>query len=352
MLLVILGAGASHDALSPDMQDELTVGDMTEYRPPLAKDLFASRKSFGAVLDKYPQCAALVGELRRRIAEGAALEEELERLLEEAEKHPLIHRGLTALRYYLQETLWVCGTRWREVSHGITNYSSFFLRLDAWRHSNDEEVCVVNFNYDLLADDALSSTVGVDLSSVEMFVADPRYKYLKLHGSCNWGRKVRAPGDTHYTKADHARRVLIENAPDLDVTEDFALRSPDEPPSGSQPYAFILLPALAIPVTTKFGFDCPGNQLQVLDRSLSQTMKILIIGWRGAERHFLQHLSQLPGLAPLVQIVGNSEAGTLETAGNLESAGLDGSRIDRFTDGFSAYLTGDNLERFLTAPIR
>jgi hypothetical protein len=206
MLLVILGAGASYDALAPDMLDEVTVGDLMEYRPPLAKDLFAPRKSFGAVLDKYPQCAALVGELRRRIAEGAAVEEELEHLLEEAEEHPLLHRGLTALRYYLQETLWVCGTRWREVSHGITNYSSFFLRLDAWRHAHDEEVCVVNFNYDLLADDALSSTLGVDLSSVEMFVADPRYKYLKLHGSCNWSRKVRAPGDTHYSKADRSRR--------------------------------------------------------------------------------------------------------------------------------------------------
>jgi hypothetical protein len=81
-------------------------------------------------------------------------------------------------------------------------------------------------------------------------------------------------------------------------------------------------------------------------------MKILIIGWRGAEKHFLKHFSHLPGLAPLVQIVGNSEAGTLETASNLESVGLDGSRIDRLTDGFSGYLTGDHLEQFLTAPVR
>lgn len=352
MLVLIFGAGASYDSLPPDVLDDVTIGDLQEYRPPLATDLFSARESFGAVLDKYPECAALVSQLRRRIRDGAAVEEELERVLERAEQHPLLHRGLTALRFYLQETLWTCGTRWRQVSHGITNYSDFFLRLDEWRHRHDEHVCIVNFNYDLLADDALISTVGVDLSSIEMFVADERYKYLKLHGSSNWGRRVKAPGGTHYSKADHARRVLIQHAPDLEITEDFVLRDPDQPPSDSSPYPSILLPAIAIPVTSKYAFECPGIQLKALDRAVRETIKILIIGWRGSERHFLERLSQLPGMAPRVQIVGASEEGTDETARNLSSVGLDESRMERVTLGFSQYLFSDALETFLEARIR
>lgn len=351
MLLVILGAGASFDSLPRDAMDALSYED-EQNRPPLAIELFAPRPLFGSVLDKYPECATLVGQLRRSIEGGGAVEEELERLLDRAEEHPLLHRGLTALRFYLQEVLWRCGVRWRELSHGVTNYGDFLLRVDEWRHRTDEEVCVVNFNYDLLFDDALVSTLGVDLSSVERFVVDERYKYLKLHGSSNWGRRVRAPGDTHYSKADHARRILIGNAPDLDLTDDFVIRDPDQSPSDSSPYPSILLPAIAIPVTSKFAFECPESHLDTLDASLKETMKILVFGWRGSERHFLDRLSNLPGLAPKVQIVGASEEGTLETARNLASAGLDESRIDRFVDGFSDYLAADELESFLEEPIR
>jgi len=352
MLLVILGAGASYDSLPLEVMDSLSPEDVENYRPPLATDLFSARPSFGAVLDKYPECAALVGELRRSIGAGAAVEEELEKLLERADTHPLLHRGLTALRFYLQETLWTCGTKWRELSHGVTNYATFFLRLDEWRNRRNEEVCVVNFNYDLLADDAMMSTLGVDLSSVEMFVADPRYKYLKVHGSSNWGRRVKAPGGTHYSKADHARRILIENAPDLDTTEDFVVRDPDQPPSDSSPYPSILLPAIAVPVTTKSSFECPGNTVYALDRAIEQTMKILIIGWRGSEYHFLEHFSHLPGMAPKVQIVGASDEGTAETARHLASVGMDESRMEQRTAGFSGYLSGDDLGTLLESPIR
>ena len=349
MLTVILGAGASFDALQPDVLDQVTVGDVDNFRPPLAKELFEPRSSFGEVLDKYPECAAVVGELRRTIARGAAVEEELERLMERADYHPVLHRALVALRFYLQETLWVCGKRWREVSHGVTNYSGFFLRLDEWRHLAKEQVCIVNFNYDLLADDALANTLGMNLSSVEMFVADERYKYLKPHGSCNWGRRVRAPGGTHYSKAAHARRILIENAGALDLTEDFVLRDPDQPPSDSSPYPSILLPAIAMPVTTKYGFECPGNQLQFLDRSLRETFKILIIGWRASEGHFLERFSNLPGLAPKVQIVGASDEGVAETVMNLAARGLDPSSMETFTDGFSGYVGSNDMDRFLAA---
>lgn len=145
---------------------------------------------------------------------------------------------------------------------------------------------------------------------MEAYAADERYRFLKLRGSVNWGRRVPSPGGTHYSKPDHARRVLINAASDLDVTDDYVLRAPDQSPSDSSPYASILLPAITIPVEVKSDFECPRSHLEALDVCVKQTMKILVIGWRGTEKHFLARLKALPGMAPAVSIVGASEKGT------------------------------------------
>lgn len=347
MLLVILGAGASYDSLPPDVLEQLTLGTIADFRPPLAQELFDDRASFGEALDKYPQCAALVGELRKRLRADALLEQELERYQEQASDDPLLYRQLVAIRFYLQEVLWTCGSRWRELSHGVTNYTDLLFRLARWRHEREEALCVVTFNYDLLLDEAAVGTLGADLSTVEAYAADDRYRFLKLHGSVNWGRRVRSPGGAHYSKPGHARRVLIDSANSLDVTDDYVVRTPDQSPSDSAPYASILLPAIAIPVETKSEFECPRSHLEALDLCVEQTMKILVIGWRGTENHFLSRLKALPGIAPFVAIVGASEEGTQETASNLASFGLSEDRIQRFTRGFSNYLKTDLLEEFL-----
>lgn len=111
MLVVIVGAGASYDSLPRDVFDQLALGDVANYRPPLATELFDDRPAFGMALDKYPQCAALVGELRRLLRGGAQLEQELERYQQESEQYPPLQRQLVAIRFYLQEILWTCGTR-------------------------------------------------------------------------------------------------------------------------------------------------------------------------------------------------------------------------------------------------
>lgn len=209
----------------------------------------------------------------------------------------------------------------------------------------------MNFNYDLLLDEAAVAVLGADLDTVESYAADSRYRFLKLHGSVNWGRRTPAPGGAHYTKDDHARRVLIDSAESLSATQDFVLRTPDLSPSDSRPYASILLPAITIPVETKSDFECPDSHLQNLDECLRETMRILVIGWRGTEKHFLSRLAALPGMAPAVSIVGGDEDGTRETAANLASVGLAERKMARFTDGFTNYLGTDLLDEFLSADI-
>jgi hypothetical protein len=51
-----------------------------------------------------------------------------------------------------------------------------------------------------------------------------------------------------------------------------------------------MFPAIAIPVEKKTQFVCPPSMLDQLVKLLPLVDKILSIGWRGTEEHFLQLL--------------------------------------------------------------
>jgi hypothetical protein len=341
VLLVIIGAGASYDSVT-DLY-RFSADDVENFRPPLAQELFQDRNAFGRVLDEFPQCASLVGQLRRNIASGSLLESELEAYQEQANEYSPLHRQLAAIRFYLQQILWICSERWQQLSNGVTNYAELFYRLDRWRHKNEERVCVVTFNYDVLLEFAVSGTLGISLDSVSSYVATDEWKFLKLHGSVNWGHPTPSPGGTSYSKPGRARQVLIEGAEQLEIPDEYILRTPDLHPQLDG----ILFPALALPVETKSVFECPSDHLLVLDDCLRETMKIVVIGWRGTERHFLEKLKLLPGMAPKVQVVGSDEPGIRETLTNLASAGLAADRMQGVEGGFSAYVASDELEDFV-----
>ena len=350
-LLLILGAGASYDSLPASVLNGISPNERKELQPPLARDLFADRHSFGEVLDRFPQCAALIGDLRRKLEKGAVVEAELEALREEAASYPPRHRELAAVRFYLQAVLWKCGTRWRDLSHGVTNYADLLRRIDKWRHEAQSVVCVASLNYDLLFDDAASGTLRMNLNSIPGFVADERYKYVKLHGSVNWGRRVPSPDGAHHPNGDDARRLLIDNAQTLaEMQDQWVLRSPGEAPSDSGPPT-ILFPAIAIPTATKSDFVCPDWHVEALRNCLPRVDRILVVGWRGADRDLLDLLGAIPGKATPVLVVGAREDGTRETVANLASTDLAEDVMMRFTGGFSGFLETEELESFLTSSV-
>lgn len=64
-----------------------------------------------------------------------------------------------------------------------------------------------------------------------------------------------------------------------------------------------MFPAIALPVEKKRSFECPSDMLEELANLLPQITKILVIGWRGTEEHFLAMLgNRLTGLKPGVHI--------------------------------------------------
>ena len=72
-----------------------------------------------------------------------------------------------------------------------------------------------------------------------------------------------------------------------------------------------------------------------------------MIGWRGAEHHFLDLLKTIRSKATPTLVVGASDEGTQETVTHLATAGLAEDVMMRFTGGFGGFLETDELESFL-----
>src|ERR1700735_3263195 len=97
-LTIILGAGASHDC--GDKNTAAQVND--DYRPPLAKDIFARR--FDGILNRYPAITARLDELRTQLSENGNFEQIFRTLLESAARHQKFWPLL--LPVYLRELFW------------------------------------------------------------------------------------------------------------------------------------------------------------------------------------------------------------------------------------------------------
>ena len=189
MLTVVFGAGASYDsAPSHPASSEPGLAD----RPPLADQLFQERDLFARALARFPECHAVVPDLRN-LGQNGSVEKVLERLqLEAVGGYPKGLDQFAAVRYYLQYMLTQCTARWENVHGGITNYKTLLDHINR-RRKPGEQVCLVTFNRDTMLELALR-TLGMNPGSIGDYVANATdYKLIKLHGSTNWGREVEDP---------------------------------------------------------------------------------------------------------------------------------------------------------------
>jgi SIR2-like domain len=297
MLMVIFGAGASFDSCPtypPGHHEHVLDGTLLNkhFRPPLANELFENRPIFAeAILRHFPQCQPIVPRLRS--LRGEALEAVLEDLQAKSKSYPRGAQQLAAVRYYLQHVIRECEIGWRGVAKGVTNYKSLLNEIERAK-TGTEPVCLVTFNYDTLIEEALSH-FGLSIVTMDDYTKKhPFYKLFKLHGSVNWAREV--AGRTKAQNPDFAWSVvndLIERAADIPITQQYLLTT--EHPSGVI-RGVPLFPAIAIPVEKKNTFECPQDMLANLITLLPQVSKMLIIGWRATEAHFLAllkaHLSR------------------------------------------------------------
>src|SRR5579862_4671385 len=347
MLTVIFGAGASYDSipsLPPNMADTEMVKQL---RPPLANDLFGDRGPFNHAIAHFQRLQPIIPWMRH--TGGRNVESVLRSLLDESDVYPERHRQIMAVRYYLQYVLWECEVGWKNQSSGVTNYKSLLDEIARFR--KDQVVSLVTFNYDTLLEDALPAVRPPIASMGDYVHGDSPYKVFKLHGSVNWARTV---GQYAYKdrNAWFVARDHIERAASLAISDTFVMAT--EHPCGMDhnPHGTLgLVPAIAIPVEQKSCFECPAEHLHRLEQLLPTTERLLIIGWRATEEHFLNLLGKhLTRPIPAYIIAGSSDE-ALNVASRLRS-GLPNLDYLPAPGGFTDAIVNHRVRELLDRPIQ
>jgi hypothetical protein len=306
----------------------------------MANQLFDDRGLFVQVMQNYPACKPLVNLLRGNIQ----VERQLAKFEQEAQTFPVRSRQLTAIRYYLHEMLWNCQNNWTNFHRGITNYVTFVDAIDRWRYENNEQVCFVTFNYDTMLEDSLTELWGVKFEDLTSYTSQPHFKVIKLHGSIDWGLEFNG------NLKDALPTAIMDAAvKGIDVSDFY--KKVNHPPvifeNGTRGF-----PALAIPVEKKSEFVCPPEHLRAIADVLPRVTKIITIGWRATEQHFLTMLKKpLTGLQGDVDlmVVSGDIRGVTETNANLGLVNVpSGHRYDTVENGFSGLIKDiSRLEKFL-----
>jgi hypothetical protein len=328
MLLIILGAGASHDAL-PDYP----VPEQYPERLPLANDLFNLR--YANELDRFRRISGIVPFLRSR-GSGVALETRLQELAEEGGDDRL--RELLAVRFYLQYMISGYDRGWNERAKGVTNYRT--LLGDVLRGlSEGEAAAIVTFNYDRMVEWAMRD-IGMEVDSLGDYLRFP-LKLFKIHGSVDWARKISRPvladlGDNQggwrsclYT-IDHAQLV--------EVTEEYVF-SPDVRPIQVVDQSLVI-PALQIPLIENKKSELPKDHKDALEGILKETSRVPVIGWKGADAHFRELIADVEADG-LVVSPKNPE----ETITNLRECRR--LRLEARTESFTTFATERHVRELL-----
>jgi hypothetical protein len=318
MLMVIFGAGASYDSAP----------DQAVRRPPLAAEL----TEYPSVAATYPASRAVIDYLDRAAENGStSLEAGLAAFSELAEQSTDRMMQLTAFRFYLCEVIQNATRAWLGATHGRTYYLALFNYLLEWQERSKEPIRIVTFNYDTLIEDALGSLfTGWRFDSIASYVSRRDWTLMKLHGSITWSRvggSAAEPGGPNVDRAIAAANQLA--SPDLE----FAVASALDMPSLDNRVYF---PALAVPMANKTSFECPPLHIDALKSCFPEVNRVLICGWRAAESHVINILSQInPGY--YLGIVAGNETDIQEVHTNLGDAGRKGKWVMNQPGGMSAF---------------
>jgi hypothetical protein len=292
----------------------------------------------------------------RRLPQDSNFEHELEKLRAEGAEYPRRYVQLHAIRYYLRRIITNCGQSVLQGSRGVTNYGGLLDRIGYWRQRHlSEEVRFVTFNYDTLLEHACETALGLPFPSIVSYVSRI-YKIYKPHGSVNWARLIENSDRVKSGNSEHSEHSIIGLGDGLKLRpDDYRVASPE---GATIQDGLHVYPAIALPVETKSDFECPSDHLNYLKGDIPTVTRLLVIGWRATEAHFLDLWKQ-PRVASISKIAivagGSGEAQRVQN--NLKAAGIGvpqerspaapETRFLLSDQGFSAFVSGPELGEFL-----
>jgi hypothetical protein len=326
MLMVVFGAGASFDS-APSRKPIHPA--LRGYRPPLADNLFDGRQEFRAALNSYSQVQPIVPYLRERGTRS--LEEVLQELYENTENHPGRARQMLALRFYIRDVISECSKGWLKDVDGVTNHKTL---VDQILERPSERTLLVTFNYDELIEDALLG-LGFRTEYFQDYITRlSQFALYKLHGSIGWARLVKPSKPIPY-------RELIDEATNHNPHEKTGFRMYDNPNVATID-DWLAIPAITVPVYKKSSFECPAEHLDNLVSYLPRVDKILAIGWRAKEAHFMSLLTQYLRHLRAIWVVSKDDANTiLRDLTDLLSSKFTPHAVSTqaFEHGFTSFVT-------------
>jgi hypothetical protein len=310
MLMVVFGAGASYDNAPGDIRGL-----------PLAKDLLD--REYDSIAAEYPASRAVIAAVREELSTTSTvgLERALSNFEAKAENSFVRQGQLVAFRFYLRELITRRTRTWLQQTSGYTYYLTLFNRLLDWQGESGEPIRLVTFNYDTLIEDALS-TILPDwrFATDSDYITRHDWTLMKLHGSVTWCRVAEYAGSDETVNPDRA----IEVANQLQFDQEAVL--PFQTWTGTNQEAApgkTYVPALAVPTEDKPRFECPRVHVDALRSCMPEVNRMLLCGWRAAETHALEILSEInPGY--YLGIVAGNEPDLEEIQTNLGFAGRKG----------------------------
>lgn len=225
--------------------------------------------------------------------------------------------------------------------------------LDAircWCVQHGERACFVTFNYDTFVEQAFrDSTLKIGIRELDDYISNDTYKVIKLHGSVTWFHEVVSPviDDVEQRSEDDIMRELITRAEEVKPTKGFRVEVRTTIGKAAKS-GLVVIPAIAIPVQQKPdpGFECPDKHVEVLKACIPSVTKLMLIGWAGKEKAFLEMLKALPKDTDVV-VVGENQTDAEEIAGELNDQGIPCSFKASAARGFSKFVEEREADAFL-----
>lgn len=337
-------------------------------RPPLTQDLVKNAPIPNWALQRWPAAQPVVARLRqtlrRSVGGVTSLEKELAEFAAGARDRPENARAMTATQFLLADVL-AASVQYMSsgaLSGGMTVHADLVGDLMTWvsRGPSERRVVVVSFNYDPLFERALEARFGGRVEPTRPTLGD-HITVLKPHGSLNWvwpclGYRGQFSGNA-VEVLDLMNDRLLDLQPDrsapLEVVPLETFGNPQVVALKTPKY-----PAFAPPVADKSDFIWPEEQRQLFEDLQGRVTRLVTVGWRAAEPHFLDLLRpKVKEWATALVVTGGDPGRATDEANEIRNrllgvTDLRERNVDLFTSGFSELVDGaaSPLVEFLEEP--